>query len=147
LGEGQGERLKPVPLDFRLPYLLLIKPGFSINTGSAYSTCTPEGPSLQPMEQIVRSWSEGASAGFPEMWGYNSFYESKLPHFRALEGIRESCISNGAEGVYLSGSGSAMVAWSWDDAAISGLQQEMQRQQLWSKRVEPCEDGVLVSRC
>ncbi len=99
---GKGDKLYPVSLNLSHLYLVVIYPGFPINSAEAYSLCNP----------CEKEYSiESIIADPVETWKYkmyNQFEEFLFPKYQLLKDIKHRLYKNGAIYASITGSGSAV---------------------------------------
>jgi 4-diphosphocytidyl-2-C-methyl-D-erythritol kinase len=115
---GRGELLQE--LESRTDYsILVIYPGFSINTAYAFRTLDacraaigwqePSGPCHVWGPELRQSLSDAYLSGDPGSWPFrNDFFGSLAPDYPALVRCRDLLLESGADFASLSGSGSTV---------------------------------------
>lgn len=115
---GRGELLEE--LESRTDYsILVVYPGFSINTAFAFRTLDAyravsgwkgmEGNDNLWIPELRRNLSRAYLWEDPDSWPFrNDFFECLLPSFPALDGCRKLLLDSGADFASLSGSGSTV---------------------------------------
>ncbi|MBN2874589.1 MAG: 4-(cytidine 5'-diphospho)-2-C-methyl-D-erythritol kinase [Spirochaetales bacterium] len=108
---GRGEFVRPV--SGRVDYaVLLVEPGFSINTARAYAlldaaraNMAHSAPPTADLDFILDEYHRRD----PGQWPFrNDFYDALLPDYPGLEPCRATITSTGASFVSMSGSGSTV---------------------------------------
>jgi 4-diphosphocytidyl-2-C-methyl-D-erythritol kinase len=99
---GRGERIEPVPLSLAGYHLVLVFPGISIDTGTAYARIRPD--------KGRGSLREILDAGPGEWKGrvINRFEKALFREYPEIRQIRESLYGCGALYASMTGSGSAV---------------------------------------
>ena len=129
LGEGRGERLRPLP-SFPAPPVLIVKPPLSIATALAYGRVTPR---LRPApEELPRL--DSLEALLPLL--ANDFETPLFLDHPELAAIKARLLALGAAGALLSGSGSALFGLFRDAAARDRAARAIQDEGRW--RAWPC---------
>ncbi len=100
--EGRGGKMYSINLNLSNYYLMLVKPGFSINTKQAFQGITPqksEIPLTHICRQPVSEWKNSMK---------NDFEKSIFPLYPELEKIKKQLYNMGAVYAAMSGSGSVI---------------------------------------
>ncbi len=119
--EGAGERVTPVSFDLDGLGMLVIKPGVRISTKEAYrawdeASIGPSGRDLTGHQfQLRKSF---CSSGRCLMNSFESVVFDLCPEVGKL---KKALLEAGADGVVLSGSGSALIAVSRSDQKLQAL--------------------------
>ena len=95
---GRGEKIKPL-LEYPKFYVIIIKPLLSISTKDAYQNCQPKGDSFFPKVCSIDDLKSHLK---------NQFETSLLAQYPVLAELKSLLLQNGAFGVLVSGSGSAV---------------------------------------
>lgn len=103
IGEGRGEILKPLNVNLKNKFIVVIKPEVHVSTAEAYSGVAPRNPE-KDLKQIlvhtpVNQWKELVK---------NDFEESIFSKFPVIQQIKNSLYAYGALYASMSGSGSAV---------------------------------------
>jgi len=99
---GTGNQLSPVKIELSEYRIVVLKPGFSVNTATAYKTIVPSKPEyeLESIVQLpVKAWKDVV---------VNDFEKSVFPLFPEIEYWKRKLYELGAEFASMSGSGSAV---------------------------------------
>lgn len=102
LAEGRGERLRPVDVDLRGRWLVLVNPGLHVSTADVYRATTPTGRSVD----LAR-----ALQGPLDTWMDTVVNAMEGPVFRAhpeVGAIKDLLVEAGASYAAMSGSGSSV---------------------------------------
>ena len=115
LGIGRGTEIYPLP-DLRSEPLLIVSPGLHIATPEAYRalnrslTFTGSSSSINDFQAYVRALVDGRSARAASAFGANDFEAAVSGQFPQLQAILGKLRKLGADGVRMTGSGSAVFA-------------------------------------
>ena len=99
---GIGEKLRPIEVNLKGYYLVLVKPPFGVGTKEAYSNIKPAIPTFRLSEAILQS---------PEKWQesvFNDFEPSVFQIFPKIAEIKSKLLTMGAIYAAMSGSGSSV---------------------------------------
>lgn len=99
---GIGNQLSPVKIDLSDYRIVVLKPGFSVNTATAYKNIVPSKPEfrLADLDDIpLHTWKDVV---------VNDFEKSVFPLFPEIEYWKKKLYELGAEFAAMSGSGSAV---------------------------------------
>ncbi len=102
IATGIGDILKPISLDLKDKYLMLVKPDIHISTPEAYSGIKPSFPdkSLEvKLSQPIDKWKDAV---------VNDFETSVFPNHPTIKGIKEKLYTSGATYAAMTGSGAAV---------------------------------------
>ena len=106
---GWGQRIIPKTLD-GVRWIVLVNPGFPINTGRAYGRLDEMRREVLPLpealEEIGRATSVSWSLVLARM--ENDFESALFGDYPVLAGIKKTLLALGAEGALLSGSGATV---------------------------------------
>ncbi len=116
IGEGIGDRLRPVRLRQSLPYMILAYPGFGIATAEAYrSLARPPRPvvltRLSQLDKLTRSLGEGRPLSAWEGLLFNRLEEAAVPALSRVAQVRDILGRVGLRGVRMTGSGSSVFGF------------------------------------
>jgi len=102
MGNGRGEILKPLDINLKGYYLIILKPDVHVSTAEAYREVRPVIPKIK-LEELIK-------LPVPEWKGQieNDFEESIFRKFPAIEEIKSEFYSQGALYAGMSGSGSSV---------------------------------------
>lgn len=105
LAQGKGDLLSIFPFDLQQFEVMLVWPGISISTASAYAEVIPskDGNLLRPLLSLPAHEWQGKIE--------NDFSVSLFQKYPELQSIQEALLSKGAVYASLSGSGSAIFAF------------------------------------
>ncbi|MGI6393199.1 MAG: 4-(cytidine 5'-diphospho)-2-C-methyl-D-erythritol kinase [bacterium] len=108
---GKGEIVKSFKLEQISKYLLLIFPEIIVNTSHAYSLFDKKKltKSSSLNINIVRQIETGSLKDWTKVI-YNDFEELIFEEFPLLPKLKESLLRSGSEKVFMSGSGSSLIA-------------------------------------
>ena len=101
LGEGRGERLRPVPLDLKGHWLMLLAPGIHVSTPWAFAQVNPTGTALD-----MHLFQEP-----PGTWGgrlVNDLEPAVFAMHPELARLKQLLLDQGAAYAAMSGSGSSL---------------------------------------
>jgi 4-diphosphocytidyl-2-C-methyl-D-erythritol kinase len=112
--EGRGELLKPLKPFSEQLHLLLVNPGIHINTGEAYSLCTPKQPDTNLMELYDLDISEWKDLII------NDFEEPVFRKYPQIAELKKILYEMGALYSSMSGSGSTLYGFFSGKPVIPG---------------------------
>lgn len=117
LAEGIGENLTGVKINTR-PYVVLVKPEFSISTASVYSRyMVNKRPEQYCVEGMIKALENGDVNEIGKNL-YNSLETVSCKDFPEIDDIKRKLIELGAKGSLMSGSGSAVFG-IFDDKELA----------------------------
>ena len=100
--EGRGEFLRPVQVDLRGYWLVLLNPGIHVNTREAFGNCIPQRPATSLEQMIGRPVDEWRDLIF------NDFEDSVFREHPLIGHCKEALYNQGAVYSSMSGSGSSV---------------------------------------
>lgn len=107
LAEGIGEKLTRIKMNAR-PYVVLVKPEFSVSTANVYSRYkVHKRPEQFSVEGIIKALDTGDINDIGKNL-YNSLETVTCIDFPEINDIKQKLIEQGAKGSLMSGSGSAV---------------------------------------
>ena len=117
LGEGIGDRLKPIKIEKSLPYMVLVYPNLHVSTVESYRNLPPRDKAdvLTRLSHLDRLLS-GLKNGRPvEDWApllFNRLEQARLPALEHVMQARSILERLGAKGARMSGSGSSVFGFA-----------------------------------
>lgn len=143
---GRGERVEadaPIAAKLRNRELLVLKPGFGVNTAWAYREMASQAPAAYlPAGAVAADISRWREAKLdPTDLGFNSFTAVVGRKFPAIPAMVQRLQAEFGVALHLSGSGSACFVWL--DAGIDGAAVEQQVRdgwgaEIWTARARCC---------
>lgn len=134
---GKGEQIESVKIVSRGKYLMLLYPEIIINTGFAYSLIDKK-KLTKPCTLTINIVRKNGTCSL-EDWTkviFNDFEEPVFDEWPLLKKLKRSLESSGAEKVFMSGSGSTMVAVFESDAAREKVFDEYSERFVTVRKIE-----------
>jgi 4-diphosphocytidyl-2-C-methyl-D-erythritol kinase len=144
---GRGEMVKPIRISDRR-WVVLVKPGFGVETKWAYQELAMTRDSVRPLSQIHVdldrqthvNWSQLAEAA------ENDFETPVFARHDSLRRIKQVLLAGGAELALLSGSGATVFGLFHDQVAAKQAQAQVAQGKELKAYVVPTCSGPLTVR-
>jgi len=106
---GWGQRIIPKTLE-GVRWIVLVNPGFPINTGQAYRRLDETRRTVPPLPEALQSVEHASSVSWSLIldWMENDFEAALFADYPVLTDIKKTLSKMGAEGALLSGSGATV---------------------------------------
>ena len=106
---GWGQRIIPKTLE-EVRWIVLVNPGFSINTGQAYGRLDEMRRTVPSLSPALKSFEHESSVSWDRVLALmeNDFETILFSDYPLLADIKKALLAMGAEGALLSGSGSTL---------------------------------------
>ena len=106
---GWGQRVIPKTLE-GVRWIVLVNPGFPINTGQAYRRLDEMRRTVPPLSEALKSFEHAPSVSWSRILARmeNDFEPALFGDYPVLADIKNTLLAMGAEGALLSGSGSTL---------------------------------------
>ena len=106
---GWGQRIIPKILE-GVRWIVLVNPGFPINTGQAYTRLDETRGTIPPLSEALRAVEHASSVSWSGLLARmeNDFEAALFADYPVLADIKKTLLETGAEGALLSGSGATL---------------------------------------
>ncbi len=144
---GRGETVRPVSMD-GVGWVVLVNPGFGINTKWAYQELAATRGTVRPLSEIQRHMDGQRTLTWEQVrvTGENDFEAPVFAAHPDLRAIKHTLLSHGASPALLSGSGATVFGLFGDRPMAQRAAAQFARDQKLKVFVVPTSSGPFVLR-
>ena len=115
--EGRGEKVIPVRITGSRRWVVLVNPGFPVETKWAYQQLSRSRTGVQPLSDVHRTLGKASELSWGDVLqaAENDFETPVFKTHPILRGIKQKLLAAGAEAALLSGSGATVFGVFYDE--------------------------------